>query len=268
MTSSLFSIHGRKCLITGASLSIGRAIALGFAEHGADIAVHHAAEADRAFGFPDAAKDTVTQIRALGREAHAIEADLAKPGGPKRAFDGAVAALGRIDVVVVCASVQMREEFSAISAAELERQTRINFDATIELLGLAIPPMRARKWGRVLTIGSINQVRPEPNLAVYAALKAAQANLAINLAAQCGRDGVLVNNLAPGLVETERNRWRRKDEAEWRDIQKKAAPLLGRAAQPEEMVGAALLLCSDAGSYITGADLPVAGGAQLPGAYN
>lgn len=268
MTSSIFSMRDRNCLITGASLSIGRAIALGFAEHGADIGVHYAAEADKAFGFPDAAKDTVTQIRALGREAHAIEADLSAPNGPKRAFDAAVAALGQIDVVVVCASVQMREEFSAISAAELERQTRINFDATIELLGLAIPPMRARKWGRVLTIGSINQVRPEPSLAVYAALKAAQANLALNLAAQCGRDGVLVNNLAPGLVETERNRWRRKDEAEWRAIQAKAAPLLGRAARPEEMVGAALLLCSDAGSYITGADLPVAGGAHLPGAYN
>jgi glucose 1-dehydrogenase len=181
MTSALFSMHGRRCLITGASLSVGRAIALGFAEHGADIAVHYAAESDNAFGFPDAAKETVTQIRAMGREAHAIEADLAAPGGPKRAFSGAVAALGQIDVVVVCASVQMREEFSAISAAELERQTRINFDARIELLGLAIPPMRARKRGRVLTIGSINQVRPEPSLAVYTALKAAQANLAINL---------------------------------------------------------------------------------------
>lgn len=87
MTSVIFSMHGRKCLITGASLSVGRAIALGFAEHGADIIVHSAAEAD---------KETVTQIRAMGRNAHAIEADLAVPGGPKRAFDWAVAALGQI----------------------------------------------------------------------------------------------------------------------------------------------------------------------------
>lgn len=265
--SSIFSMKGRTCLITGASLSIGRAISLGFAEHGAAIAVHHSAAADAAFGFPDAARETVERIRAMGADAHAIEADLADADGPGRAFAGAVQALGRVDVLVLCASVQDREDIAAVTPAKLARQTRINFDASIELLGLAIPPMRARKWGRVLTIGSVNQTRPEPTLAVYAALKSAQANLALNLAAQCARDGVMVNNLAPGLVETERNRWRRGDLDEWRAIEAKASPLLRRAARPEEMVGAALLLCSDAGGYIAGADLPVTGGAHLPGAY-
>ncbi len=261
----IFSMKGRNCLVTGGSVSIGRAIALGFAEHGASVAIHHSAAADVAFGVPDAARDTVAAIRAFGVAGHAVEADLADPQGARRAFEGAVAALGRIDVLVVCASVQQREEFAEISSEQIERQTQINFVATIELLKLAVPPMRARRWGRVLTIGSINQVSPDPQLAVYAALKSAQANLAINLAAQCARDNVMVNNLSPGIVETERNRWRRKDADEWRQIQEKSAPTIGRAARPEEMVGAAILLCSEAASYIAGTDLMVTAGAHLPG---
>jgi len=262
--SSIFSMQGRNCLVTGASVSIGRAIALGFADHGAAVAVHYSAAADTAFGLPDAAAATVAEIRAKGATAHAIEADLAAADGPKRAFDGALAALGSVDVLVVCASIQTRVEFGDITPEQIARETRINFSATIELMQQAIPPMRARKWGRVLTIGSVNQVRPEPQLATYAALKSAQWNLAMNLAAQCAPDNVMVNNLSPGIVATERNRWRRADTAEWAAIQKKAAPALGRAAQPEEMVGAAILLCSEAASYIAGIDLPVTAGAHLP----
>ncbi|MBI3503593.1 MAG: SDR family oxidoreductase [Proteobacteria bacterium] len=264
--SSIFSMKGRNCLVTGGSVSIGRAIALGFAEHGASVAIHHSAAADAAFGFPDAARDTVAAIRAFGVGGHAVEADLADAQGPRHAYEGAVAALGSVDVLVVCASVQTRAEFAEITPAQIEKQSRINFGATIELLQLAIPPMRARRWGRVLTIGSINQVRPEPQLAVYAALKSAQANLAMNLAARCARDNVMVNNLSPGIVETERNRWRRKDTQEWRRIEEAAAWTIGRAAQPAEMVGAAVLLCSEAASYIAGNDLMVTAGAHLPGA--
>jgi NAD(P)-dependent dehydrogenase (short-subunit alcohol dehydrogenase family) len=264
--SKLFSMQGRNCLVTGGSVSIGRAIALGFAEHGASVAIHYSADADAAFGLPDAAAGTVAAIRSFGVSGHSVEADLMHPEGPRRAFDGAVAALGTVDVLVVCASVQRRAEFAEIDREQIAREVRINFEATIELLKLAIPPMRSRRWGRVLTIGSINQVKPEPQLAVYAALKSAQANLSINLAAQCAADNVMVNNLSPGIVETERNRWRRRDPDEWREIQARAAPTVGRAARPDEMVGPALLLCSDAGSYVAGVDLMVTAGAHLPAA--
>jgi NAD(P)-dependent dehydrogenase (short-subunit alcohol dehydrogenase family) len=260
----LFSMAGRRCLITGGSVSIGRAIALGFAAHGASVAIHYSAAADDAFGLPRAHERTREEIAEYGVPAFAIEGDLADPAAPGAIMDATEAALGGVDVLVICASIQHRVDFADVTYAQIERETRINFSASIALMQRAIPPMRARKWGRVLTIGSINQVRPEPTLAVYAALKSAQANLVAAFAPQCVRDGVMINNLAPGLVETERNRWRRQDAEEWKVIQEKAMPTIGRAAQPREMVGAAILLCSDAGSYIAGADLPVSAGAHLP----
>jgi NAD(P)-dependent dehydrogenase (short-subunit alcohol dehydrogenase family) len=169
-----------------------------------------------------------------------------------------------VDILVVGASIQYRGPFTSISAEQVSRQVAINFQATVDLLQAALPQMAERGWGRVVTIGSINQVRPEPELAVYAALKDAQKNLCLNLARSYAAHGVTLNNLAPGLIATERNRWRRGDADVWAGIEANASPT-GRAGTPQDLVGAALLLCSDAGAYIAGADLMVTGAGHLPG---
>ena len=257
-----FAMAGRRALVTGGSLSIGRAIVEAFADAGAEVAVQYAPAADVALAHAGAATGLSGVLRERGVRHAMIEADFAQTGAGTRTVQAAAAALGGVDVLVVCASVQQREAFEAISAEQRERQTRINFHATVELMQAAFPPMKARGWGRILTIGSINQTRPDPELAIYAALKSAQHNLAINLARQVAAHGVTVNNLSPGLVATARNQWRRVDEAQWQGIQARANPM-GRAGLPEEMAGAALLLCSEAGSFITGADLQVTGGAHL-----
>lgn len=260
--ASRFSMRGRRALVTGGSVSIGRAIARAFADAGADVAIHHSMAADVAFGQPDAAADTAREIRALGARAAVIEADFERAGEARRTVRAALEALGGLDVLVVCASIQYRTPFDAVTPEQVERQIQINFRASIELLQAALPPMKTRGWGRVLTIGSINQTRPEAELSVYAALKSAQHNLAINLARQYAPFGVTVNNLSPGLIATERNRWRRADAAQWADIERNSSPM-GRAGTPEEMAGAAVLLCSEAGSFITGADLQATGGRHL-----
>ena len=264
MASKWFSMAGRNALITGASMSIGRSIALGFADHGASIAVHYSADADARMGLPDAAHETLGAVRQRGVGGCLVEADLAVDGGGRRAVELAIEGLGRIDVLVVCASVQQRTPFLQLTAEEIDRQLAINFHATIELMQAALPPMKDRNWGRALTIGSINQLRPAPDLAVYAALKAAQHNLCINLARTYAPYNVMINNLSPGLVATERNRWRREDAEDWKRIQSDTTSPIGRAAEPDEMVGAALLLCSEAASYIAGVDLMVTGAAHLP----
>ena len=258
-----FSLEGRRALVTGGSLSIGRAIALGFAEAGAAVAIQHSEAADAAFGRAGAAARTLDDLRLHGVAAHAIESDFRRAGAGTRTVEAAIAALGGVDILVVAASIQYREPFEAMTPDHIADQIAINFTASVELLQAALPPMRTRGWGRALTIGSINQVRPEPQLAVYAALKSAQHNLSINLARQYAPYGVLVNNLAPGLVATERNRWRRENAADWQRIQAAISPM-ARAGEPDEMVGAALLLCSDAGSYIAGADLMITGAGHLP----
>jgi NAD(P)-dependent dehydrogenase (short-subunit alcohol dehydrogenase family) len=257
-----FSMRGRCALVTGGSVSIGRSIALAFADAGADVAIHHSAAADVAFGKPDAAEDTAREIRERGARAAVIESDFERSGEARRTVRAAADALGGVDVLVVCASIQYRTPFHDVTPEQIERQIQINFRASVELLQEALPRMKARGWGRVLTIGSINQTRPEAELAIYAALKSAQHNLCINLARQYATFGVTVNNLSPGLIATERNRWRRVDAAQWAKIEHDSSPMQ-RAGTPEEVAGAALLLCSDAGSFITGADLQATGGRHL-----
>lgn len=257
-----FSMAGRRALVTGGSLSIGRAIVLAFADAGADVAVQYSAGADTSLANTGAADTLAAELTARGTRHAFIESDFFERGAGTRAVQEAERLLGGVDVLVLCASVQQREAFTGISDHELERQRRINFDASVELLKAAVPGMRSRGWGRILTIGSVNQTRPEPELAIYAALKAAQHSLGMNLARQLAPSGVTVNNLSPGLVATARNSWRRVDATQWAAIERGANPMQ-RAGTPDEMAGAALLLCSDAGSYITGADLQATGGAHL-----
>jgi NAD(P)-dependent dehydrogenase (short-subunit alcohol dehydrogenase family) len=258
-----FSLEGRRALVTGGSLGIGRAVARALGEAGADLAIHHAQAVDEAYGQPDAAEALARELDADGRRVALIEADFERPGEARRTVVDAVGALGGdVDVLVSCAAVQHRTAFTAATPEQVAHQVRINFEATVELLQAVLPPMKERGWGRVLTIGSVNQIRPEPELAIYAALKSAQANLVGNLARQYAPFGVTLNNLAPGLVATDRNRWRREDADAWRAIERGANPM-GRAGSPEEMAGAALLLCSEAGSFITGADLQATGGGHL-----
>ena len=257
-----FSMRGRKALVTGGSVSIGREIALAFADAGADVAIQHARAADIAFGRTSAAEETVAAIAARGRVGFAGEADLAQPHEATRSVEEARRSLGGLDVLVICASIQYRTPFEQVTEEQTERQIQVNFRATIELLQAALPEMRRRRFGRILTIGSVNQTAPESVLSVYAALKSAQHNLVINLAREYAPHGVTFNNLSPGLIATERNKWRRNDPAEWKAIETGCSPMR-RAGKPSEMAGAALLLCSDAGSYITGADLQATGGRHL-----
>jgi NAD(P)-dependent dehydrogenase (short-subunit alcohol dehydrogenase family) len=192
----------------------------------------------------------------------AYGADLAHTGAGRQLVEAVTHELGPVDIVVLNASAQIRRAFVEISEDEFDLQIDVNLRATFEILQSILPSMAERGWGRVLTIGSVQQVRPNPNLAVYAATKSAQANLALNLAKQYAGRGVTVNNLAPGLIDTDRNTDLKRDEAAYERLLKSIP--VGRAGDPEDCAWPALLLCSDAGRYITGADLLVDGGLHLP----
>lgn len=251
----LLRLDGRRALVTGAAAGMGRAIALALAEFGAAVAVNDLTAT--------ACAPVVSAAQAFGAHAASVPEELGPPGSGARLVDAAEAALGgAVDILVSAVAVQRRLPWTAVDAAEFDRTVRINLAAALELFQRVGPGMAERGWGRIVTVGSVQQARPSPEMIVYAATKAAQMNMVLNLARQLAPRGVTVNNLAPGIFATPRN------EDVLQDPRQRAAAEalvpLGRIAAPIEVAGAALLLCSDAGSYITGADIAVDGGMSLP----
>ena len=258
-----FSVAGRTAFVTGASRGIGRAIAMGFAEHGADVAINNISKFDAEIGVPDAAQQFIDEAQSHGVKAFAIEGDISVDGAIVDVYDQAVDVLGRVDILVSNANIQIPCAFEDVTPEQIDLQCRMNYRVPIQLLQRALPSMAERGWGRVLTLGSLQQANPIIELAVYAGLKSAQYNLVVNLARKYIKTGVTINNISPGLIETDRNRFRRVNPADWEAMIERSSPM-GRAGQPEDLVGTALVLCSDAGSFITGANFNVTGGADLP----
>ena len=254
--SKTFDLHGHTALITGASSGLGAAIAVALADAGANIRLHYSSAFD---GGTDDVETTAARIREPGREVTPIDADLQKDGAAARIREAA----GEVDILVVNASVQADLPLHEIRAEDIDREYRVNFRTTVELLQLFVPGMAARGWGRVLSIGSVQQARPLAQNLTYAAMKAAQETLMRGLAVQHGRDGVLFNTLSPGIIATERNRKFWEADPDWA-ARRAAANLVGRVSDPEDYVGSALLLCSDAARFITGTNLYATGGAHLP----
>lgn len=246
-----FSLTGRTALVTGARREIGRAIALTLAELGARLAIHHAGTAEEAAD----AEAVVREIEQAGGVARAFAQDFAHDDAGRH-LAATVSAWAAVDILVLNASIELPEAYEDISRAHFDRQIAINLRTPLELLQSLVPPMAERGWGRVLTIGSVQQMRPHPKMMVYAGTKAAQWNWMRNLARQFGGKGVTVNNLAPGAILTARNRAQMAVEG---------AALVeripaGRLGHPNDLRGAAALLCSDAGAYINGVNLYVDGG--------
>ncbi|MFN7903015.1 MAG: SDR family NAD(P)-dependent oxidoreductase, partial [bacterium] len=242
-TMDQFNLAGRTALVTGARREIGRAIALTLAELGARLAIHHAGTAAEAAD----ADAVVREIEGAGGIARAFGQDFAADDAG-RLLAASVSAWAAVEILVLNASIELPEAYEDISRAHFDQQIAVNLRTPLELLQILVPPMAERGWGRVLTIGSVQQMRPHPKMMVYAGTKAAQWNWMRNLARQFGGKGVTVNNLAPGAILTARNRAQMAVEG---------AALVeripaGRLGHPNDLCGAAALLCSDAGAYING----------------
>ena len=248
---TIFGLTGRTALVTGSSRGIGAAIAEGLAGAGAQVLVHGSR--------PGAALGTLGRIRATGGQVVEIDGDLAVPGAGRDLIERAEA-VGPIDILVINASAQVNAVLSDLTPEDLSLQIDVNLRSTLEMLQAALPRMAARGWGRVVSLGSINQLRPKSIVTAYAATKAAQHNIIQSQARDYARHNVLMNTLAPGLVDTDRNADRRDaDPAAW-DEYVRGLNWMGRAGRPEEMVGAAIFLASDACSFMTGETLVLSGG--------
>lgn len=245
-----FRLDGKRALITGSARGIGRAIADALGDAGASVIYHGTSMSEHL-------QKSVSDAQKRGVDAHAIAAELSDAEQLKNL----VALAGEIDILVLNASIQKYQTIEEFADKDFSDIFKVNVSSSVELIKSFLPDMVNKKWGRVLSIGSVNQTRQSPRLAIYAASKSALLNIMENCARTYGPSGVTFNNIAPGVIATDRNKEALADNS----IVSVLLPTipLCRFGTSSDCAGIALLLCSDAGSYITGADIPVSGGKQL-----
>ena len=255
MVKELFDIRGKTALVTGGGQGIGRAISLAFAEYGANVIINYRSNRNEA-------EETYKNVLGYGVKAWLWEYDLNSETITSDYKLFVEKHSCPVDILVLNASVQIRKDWSEVTREEFDIQTNVNIKASLELIQCCVPYMEEKGWGRIITLGSVQQNRPSRQMIVYAASKAAQVNMVKNLAWTLGKKGITINNLAPGVIGTIRNKEVLSDDEFKKNIERKIP--LGYIGEPKDLASMALLLCSDAGRYITGTDICVDGGMSLP----
>lgn len=250
----LFNLRGKVAVVTGSSKGIGRVIAETLAEAGARVVV-----SSRRI---DSCQPVADAINASGGEAAAIPCHMSHFDQLRHLVDGTLERWGRIDVLVCNAAVNpaygpMRD----VTEAAYDKVLSTNVKHNLWLCNYVLPQMAERKDGAVIIVSSIAGLKGNDALGIYGISKAADFQLARNLAVEWGRSNIRVNCLAPGLVRTDFAR------ALWEDPDQLSEALatypLGRIGEPDDLAGAALLLASPAGRFITGQVLIVDGGVTI-----
>jgi glucose 1-dehydrogenase len=252
--SEKFNLAGKTALVTGSGQGIGKGIAIALAEYGADIIVHYR-------GDKEEAEAVASEIQQTGVRTFIVQADLSLPDGASRLSEEIRKMAVSPDILVLNASVQIPKRWQEIGTKDFDQQIDANLRSTVFLIQEFAPDMVKKNWGRILTIGSVQQTKPHPSMLIYAATKSAVLNLVQNMAMQLADKGVTVNNLAPGVIGTPRLE-QDVPEPEER-INKRMETPSGQIGEPEDCAAMAVLLCSEAGRFITGQNIFVDGGMSL-----
>ncbi len=246
-----FRLDGKRALVTGASRGIGRAIALGLAEAGADVVLASRKEAD----LQSVAQD----VERTGRRAMVVPTHVGKGGDIRALVDRVDTAWGGIDILVNNAGTNpTMGGLTTVEEAAWDKTFEVNLKGPYLLAKAIAPGMQARKWGRIINISSIGGVNPMPALSVYSITKAGVNALTKVLAAELGRSGITVNAIAPGLIDTRFSAALTGNDAILLRTLENTA--VGRVGQPEDIVGLAVYLASEAAAFVSGQILLVDGG--------
>jgi NAD(P)-dependent dehydrogenase (short-subunit alcohol dehydrogenase family) len=252
MGTEIFSLEGKRALVTGASRGIGHAVALGFAECGADVAVSARSTADL--------EDLAGKISATGRRGIPITCDVTKTDEIVRCVDEAIAGLGGIDILVNNAGgTRFMAPVLGLREEGWDKAINLNLKSVFTFCQKVGAHMVERGSGSVINVASVGGLHASPTLSFYGAAKAGVVSLTKTLSVEWGHAGVRVNALCPGWVKTELNRnlWGEDPETAAATV---ANVPMQRWGETSDIVGAAVYLASDAAAYTTGAVMVIDGG--------
>ncbi len=245
-----FSLDGRRALVTGASRGLGKAIAIGLAEHGADVGC----VSSKAGGV----SETAEAIRALNREAWEFVADLSERAAAINLADEAQSMMGRVDILVNNAGTIRRHPAAEYPADDWDAVIRTNLDSVFFLSQAVGRGMLERKQGKIINVASLLSFSGGITVPAYTASKHAVAGLTKALANEWAPSGIQVNAVAPGYFETDNTQALRADPKRSTDILGRIPA--GRWGAPDDLAGAVVFLSSSAAEYVNGHVLVVDGG--------
>lgn len=250
MSLDIFNLTGKVALITGGSKGLGKAMARGLVEAGADVVISSRHENELRPALDEILQGT-------NRKGRFIVADMAKRDEARKLAKTALEQMGRIDILINNAGTNTPQPIDEIKDEDWDRVLEINLSSVMALTRAVVPQMKARRWGRIIHISSIMGFVSKEGRNIYSATKSALLGLARASALDLGQHGITVNCIAPGPFLTDLPGSILTDQ-EKKEFAKCTA--VNRWAEPKELVGATLLLSSDAGSYITGTAIVVDGG--------
>ncbi len=240
-------LEGKKALVTGSGRGIGRQIAIELASMGAFVYVNYA--------YNDVeAQNTKEMIEKEGGKCALVKKNLSDDDCASALFE----MTGEVDILIHNASVQYNAKWNEINTEQFVSQIDCNLRAPLLLTQVYEPGMERKGWGRIISIGSVQEVKPHVNMAIYAASKCALTSLMKSLSLQLSDKGITVNCIAPGVIATDRNQKALSDES-YRNVVLSKIPM-AREGDACEFRGIIRLLCSDDAAYITGQNIFVDGG--------
>lgn len=242
----MFDLSGRTALVTGATQGIGFEIAYLLAKQGAKVFVCGGSSDEKCKAASKKIPNSVP-----------VRADLTK----KEERDALIEKTGGVDILVLNASIQYKRKWDEFTEEEYDIQMNCNLKSSYYMIKQYAPYMKENGWGRIVTIGSVNQYNNHPELSLYGVTKAAQKKLCENIAPSLAPFGITVNNVAPGAIDTPRNRAALADAGFCKAVV--GSIPAGYIGEPRDIAPAVLLLCSDEGRYITGSEIVVDGGMHL-----
>jgi 3-oxoacyl-[acyl-carrier protein] reductase len=254
-------LAGRAAAVAASSRGLGRATARALATEGASVAL-----CGRDLARVTEAAEAIAGE--TGARTIAVVADVASADDCRRFVETAAAEFGRLDILVTNTGGPKPGGFEGVSFEDWEAAFRVTLANVVHLVRAAVPHMRANRWGRIVNIASLSAKQPIDGLVLSNAFRPAIAGLAKTLANELGKDGILVNTLCPGYTRTDRLqelaevRSRKAGTTPEQILAALAADVpLGRVGTPEEFAAVAAFLCSERASFVSGATIPVDGGA-------